>query len=62
MKRYQDSGYCSLCGKWWKLKDLKKIYVKGVNAYVYYCPIHNKQVRLKARGRPMSEVKLKRKR
>ncbi len=59
MRKYENAGYCSLCGKWWDLKDLKKLYIKGVKAYVYYCPIHKKQVRLKARGKPMGQVKLK---
>lgn len=57
MTRYEERGYCSLCQCWMKKKDLLKLYVKGVDRIVYYCPIHRKQVRMKARGTPMSTVK-----
>jgi len=57
MTRYEERGYCSLCQKWIPKNELVKIYIKGVGRYVYYCRIHRKQVRLKARGTPMSTVK-----
>ena len=58
MTKYKERGYCSLCQNWIPKDQLIKIYIKGVKRYVYYCPKHRKQVRMKARGTPMSAVKI----
>jgi len=57
MTRYEERGYCSMCQKWYPKEKLLKLFIKGVNRYVLYCPYHRKQVRLKSRGTPMSKVK-----
>ncbi len=54
--KYSSKAYCSLCQKWYPLDRLDKIFVKKFGVYVFYCPVHRKQVRLKARGRPMREA------
>jgi len=55
---YKGRGYCSLCQKWWDLKEAKLVYFKKTGVYSFYCPIHKKQLRLKPRGKPMREVKI----
>lgn len=43
-------GYCSRCGKYYKLEELE--YKKGR----YLCPIHKSQVRMKCRRRNERKV------
>jgi hypothetical protein len=57
MAKYTDSGWCSSCGKYWPLDKAHKVYFKKLGVYSYYCPIHRKQLRRKARSTPMSTVK-----
>jgi len=57
MTHYGEKGYCSLCQKWIPKEQLKKLYIRKLKVYAYYCPVHLKQVRMKARGVPMSKVK-----
>jgi len=56
MNRYEGKAFCSGCQKWIPIEQLLKVYIRGVGKEVYYCKIHRKQVRLKARGTPMSTV------
>lgn len=58
MTKYKERGFCSACQKYYEKDQLLKLFIKGVNATVYYCPIHRRQVRLKARSVPMSLVKI----
>jgi len=57
MTKYEERGYCSLCQKWIAKEKLLKKHIPKLGVYAFYCPRHLKQCRLKARGKPMGEVK-----